>query len=575
MLYRIEMEVQSASQNAADIAPSGSPRSIATGEDPQSQDAHLEKGKASRPKISVQPLCLSGSAERKPSQPDRETENSLNTFKSIREAQIAGKKIIPPPPPSPGHLSKLRPPPTPQSLATPKAPAWGSQSSETTSKTENPITSHPLLTTPRTKSISMSTAPTFVSFSTVQNTFGNVIDGNGDVVAPQAATDQTTSDRSNKTPSLGGNEKAEGDENTSDGPAKLKRKATNTDVFAELAKARSRITAPTPNASTSSSPQAFKQNSQEVSKTPTKASDGSKRNVVSKTPTETPKPHSTAELIVPLETSPVSSPPSPTIVSLVSSAERDRTRSEPGSRPSLKTPGAKEVSPSPPPPPPPAHGAHGDTSVTPSSPDSGSGANSSSQEASQQPPTPTSRAPGGTPVTPSSPDNGGEANSPSPTPPPPPPSLQAPTNSVEKSEAENTVRKDPSTPRGNSCSKCSTLHAQVKTLRRDHLAMSEAAMSSADESSLLRDQLAEARKEYMENKTQKMHTDRLLDVIYKLKEQLDHEPIAPELILELQTVKEKLLYMTIERDDLALQIRQMEAAPKHSPSAMTRQGWFS
>lgn len=484
----------------ANETPSVSPRSVAVAEESEAADGLARKVTAVDAVSDVQPLELGDTTENsveQPKNPDREArQHSLRTYNTIRDAQMAGKSIIPPPPPSPGHLNKLRPPPTPKGPTTPKAPEWGTKSAGVDNMPpENPIVSHPLFMTPRTKSIS--NTPKFQSFSTMANTFGVVVGGKDE----SGAQDQSTPD------SLVGTTSAldkPGDvgppsDNSSavtfsaaapGSPAKPK--ASKTDVFAELAKARKRISMKAPS-TVIPSPQPTKPSSFVSKLAPPHSSDDTQ--LSNRAPSADPidskavESEATEKSIFPPPplSSAAANLPSPTVsASMAPPPALKQSTVSTGDRKNVAAPIALRVS-------------------------------------------------------------------------PPPTSPQA--------------KKKESLSADSSCSRCANLQAQVANLRKEHLAMSETAMAAAEESSLLRDQLAEARKEYMQNQTQKMHTDRLLDVIFKLKEQLDHEPIAPELILELQTVKEKLLYMTIERDDLVKQMRQIGSKGKSGEKVSKR--WFA
>lgn len=494
------MEALPSLLDAADETPSISPQSVAVVDKSEAADGLTRKVAAVNAVSDVRPLGLGDATENlveEPDNPDREArQHSLRTYNTIREAQMAGKRTIPPPPPSPGHLNKLRPPPTPNGPTTPKAPEWGTKSAGIDSRPpENPIVSHPLLMTPRTKSIS--NTPKFQSFSTMANTFGRVV-GRKDESGPQH---QSTPDSLVGTISASdkpGEIRLPSDDSSTvtfsaTAPeSSAKPKATKTDVLAELAKARKRISMKPPSTVTPFPPPA--KPSPSVSK-PAPLPSSNDTNIFNRAPSADSNDSK--------------------------AVESEATQTSPSPPLTLSIATANPLSPA--------------------------------VSASMAPPTALKQ-----PIV--SVGNQKLLAAPIALPVSPPPA-----SPLAKKKANLIL--------DSSCSRCANLQTQLANLRKDHLAMSDTAIAATEESSLLRDQLAEARKEYMQNQAQTMHTDRLLDVIYKLKEQLDHEPIAPELILELQTVKEKLLYMTIERDDLMKQMRQ--TGSKRSSEDKVNKRWFA
>lgn len=116
------------------------------------------------------------------------------------------------------------------------------------------------------------------------------------------------------------------------------------------------------------------------------------------------------------------------------------------------------------------------------------------------------------------------------------------------------------------CQRCLEMQAQIRSLRDTTVSLGESAAAATEEAGLLREALARARDTAQRDDRLRAENERLLDVVFTLKAELDHQPLGPDILRELQAVKENLIYVTIERDEMAKEVsslkRSIEAAPK-------------
>jgi hypothetical protein len=117
----------------------------------------------------------------------------------------------------------------------------------------------------------------------------------------------------------------------------------------------------------------------------------------------------------------------------------------------------------------------------------------------------------------------------------------APPSAIIRSPSAQAIERSPppDAPAAASCAKCAEL---------------------TEEAGALRAELAAAREDCVRDERLRAENERLLDVVYALKEQLDREPLAPEVLRELQDVKERFILVTLERDELVKTIHGMRLA---------------
>jgi hypothetical protein len=112
------------------------------------------------------------------------------------------------------------------------------------------------------------------------------------------------------------------------------------------------------------------------------------------------------------------------------------------------------------------------------------------------------------------------------------------------------------------CQNCEELQLKLATLQSSIMAMGESPALDAEEVVTLRAELSKAREECARDEHLIAENERLLDVVFTLKEQLDREPLAPDVLRELQHAKEKVIVLTIERDELAACVQVMKKAER-------------
>jgi hypothetical protein len=138
----------------------------------------------------------------------------------------------------------------------------------------------------------------------------------------------------------------------------------------------------------------------------------------------------------------------------------------------------------------------------------------------------------------------------------------APPSAIIRSPSAQAIERSPppDAPAAASCAKCAELKKQVAALRESTCLLGEATAAAAEEAGALRAELAAAREDCVRDERLRAENERLLDVVYALKEQLDREPLAPEVLRELQDVKERFILVTLERDELVKTIHGMRLA---------------
>lgn len=111
---------------------------------------------------------------------------------------------------------------------------------------------------------------------------------------------------------------------------------------------------------------------------------------------------------------------------------------------------------------------------------------------------------------------------------------------------------------GGDCHSCKGLKEKLAVLQNSILNADESSAVSAEEVGRLRLELAKAKEDCVQDERLRAENERLLDVVYVLKQELDHEPLAPEILRELQSTKEQLAVLMAERDELAANLRTLE-----------------
>lgn len=120
----------------------------------------------------------------------------------------------------------------------------------------------------------------------------------------------------------------------------------------------------------------------------------------------------------------------------------------------------------------------------------------------------------------------------------------------------------PLAPEAANCQRCNDLQRKVCTLQNTVLTLGESCAMATEEAETLRIDLEKDRDECVRDDRLRAENERLLDVVFTLKEQLDREPLTPEVINELQNMKERVALLTIEKDELVSCVRDLQNAER-------------
>lgn len=124
------------------------------------------------------------------------------------------------------------------------------------------------------------------------------------------------------------------------------------------------------------------------------------------------------------------------------------------------------------------------------------------------------------------------------------------------------------------CEMCKDLQKKLVTLQSSILNTGDSSALVTEETRLLRSELAKAKEECVQDDRLRAENERLLDVVYALKEELEHEPLAPDVLRELQSTKEQLAIVSAERDELAATLRSFEKR-EHMRAFSSKSNGFS
>jgi hypothetical protein len=105
-----------------------------------------------------------------------------------------------------------------------------------------------------------------------------------------------------------------------------------------------------------------------------------------------------------------------------------------------------------------------------------------------------------------------------------------------------------------SCPSCVRLQAHVQSLQAEGLELGEVAAAAIEYTKKLESDLATARIEAVQDYRIRAQNERLLDVIYALKKELDRQPVPEEILGELLEAKSSVALLRAERDELSRKI---------------------